>query len=191
MPAGAPGGPGGHAAPNARMIPDIDTVRDYPTGPQDRICVTIEVADGGARFAEDPRAEGRRRPHRVPCARGGVRTGRDAFPICPAMRAAAIGQRRGRNAGASWRAVGVSLVFRPQSLPADHACQRAPFLCAMRDGETVAWWSAAVSTHPVPIRSTDVALAPHRAACANPSAAARRCDALSAGATVFLPRGTA
>ena len=39
---------------NARMtpIPDIDTVRDYLTGLQDRICAAIEVADGGARFHE-------------------------------------------------------------------------------------------------------------------------------------------
>ena len=41
-------------------IPSIDTVRDYLTGLQDRICTAIELADGGARFVEDAwtRAEG-------------------------------------------------------------------------------------------------------------------------------------
>ena len=32
---------------------DFDAVRDYLTGLQDRICAAVEVADGGARFAED------------------------------------------------------------------------------------------------------------------------------------------
>ena len=42
------------------QISDIDTVRDYLTGLQDRICAAIETADGGARFTEDrwQRAEG-------------------------------------------------------------------------------------------------------------------------------------
>ena len=35
------------------QIPDIDTVRDYLTGLQDRICTAIEDADGSARFVED------------------------------------------------------------------------------------------------------------------------------------------
>ena len=35
------------------QISDIDTVRDYLTGLQDRICAAIETADGGARFTED------------------------------------------------------------------------------------------------------------------------------------------
>ena len=34
-------------------IPAIDTVRDYLTGLQDRICAAIEAADGHARFVED------------------------------------------------------------------------------------------------------------------------------------------
>ena len=34
-------------------IPAIDTVRDYLTGLQDRICAAIEAADGHARFMED------------------------------------------------------------------------------------------------------------------------------------------
>ena len=34
-------------------LPAIDTVRDYLTGLQDRICTAIEQLDGGARFIED------------------------------------------------------------------------------------------------------------------------------------------
>ena len=43
-------------------------------------------------------------------------------------------------AGASWRAVGVSLVFHPRNpyMPTTHANVR--HFRAMRDGETVAWW---------------------------------------------------
>ena len=39
---------------------DIDSVRDYLTALQDRICSAIETADGSARFQEDrwERAEG-------------------------------------------------------------------------------------------------------------------------------------
>ena len=41
-------------------ISDIDSVRDYLTGLQDRICTAIETADGSATFVEDAwtRAEG-------------------------------------------------------------------------------------------------------------------------------------
>ncbi|WP_410584370.1 coproporphyrinogen III oxidase, partial [Bacillus sp. SIMBA_005] len=39
---------------------DFDSVRDYLTGLQGRICTAIEQADGRATFVEDPwqRAEG-------------------------------------------------------------------------------------------------------------------------------------
>ena len=41
---------------------DIDAVRDYLTGLQDRICAALEELDGSARFAEDRvDARGRRR----------------------------------------------------------------------------------------------------------------------------------
>jgi coproporphyrinogen III oxidase len=128
----------------------FDDIRDYLTGLQDRICAAIEAADGGARFAEDAwqRDPGDTGSH----LRGGGRTrvlregavfeqagigfsdvSGDRLP--PSATAA-----RPELAGASWQAVGVSLVFHPRNpyLPTTHANVR--HFRALRDGETVAWW---------------------------------------------------
>src|SRR6187549_863884 len=132
------------------QIPDIDLVRDYLTGLQDRICAAIETADGDARFVEDAwqRAPDDASTH----LRGGGRTrilrGDGVFEqagigfsdvsgtkLPPSATAA-----RPELAGASWRAVGVSLVFHPHNpyLPTTHANVR--HFRAERGGETVAWW---------------------------------------------------
>ncbi len=121
----------------------ISDVRDYLTGLQDRICASIEAADGGATFHEDHwrREEG-----------GGGRTrvlkdgavfeqagigfsdvqGRTLPPSATASRP--------ELAGASWRAMGVSLVFHPRNpyVPTTHANVR--HFRAERDGEVVGWW---------------------------------------------------
>lgn len=141
----------GHpSVPGHVPVEEFDAVRDYLTGLQDRICAAIEAADGTARFREDawrrePGASGSR-------LRGGGRTrvlrdgavfeqagigfsdvSGDALP--PSATAS-----RPELAGASWRAVGVSLVFHPRNpyLPTTHANVR--HFRAMRDGRTVAWW---------------------------------------------------
>jgi coproporphyrinogen III oxidase len=133
---------------------DIDRVRDYLTGLQDRICATIETADGSARFAED---NWTREPDGA-CADGNKLTsggGRTRI-----LREGAVFEQAGIGfsdvsgtklppsataarpelAGASWRAVGVSLVFHPRNphVPTTHANVR--HFRAVRDGETVAWW---------------------------------------------------
>src|SRR3546814_20670820 len=41
------------APPTMHRMEDIDRVRDYLTGLQDRICAAIEAVDGQATFAED------------------------------------------------------------------------------------------------------------------------------------------
>lgn len=132
---------------------DIETVRDYLTGLQDRICGAVEQADGAARFVEDAwsRDQDGGAPGATPI-RGGGRTrilregavfeqagvgfsdvSGDTLP--PSASAA-----RPELAGASWRAVGVSLVLHPRNphVPTTHANVR--HFQAQRDGETVAWW---------------------------------------------------
>ena len=126
-----------------RRMEDIDRVRDYLTGLQDRICTTIEAADGGARFAEDSWAReegggGRTRVLREGAVfeQAGIGFSDVSGTTLPPSATAA----RPELAGASWRAVGVSLVFHPRNphIPTTHANVR--HFRAERDGETVAWW---------------------------------------------------
>ena len=125
------------------QISDIDTVRDYLTGLQDRICAAIETADGGARFTENSwqRAEGGGGRTRV-LRDGSVfeQAGIGFSDVSGSKLPPSASAARPELAGASWRAVGVSLVFHPRNpyLPTTHA--KVSQFRAMRDGETVAWW---------------------------------------------------
>ena len=167
--------------------PGFDDVRDYLTGLQDRICAAIEAADGGAASARTwlhaatEGGGGRTRILRE--ARCSSRRA-SASPMCPA-RSCRRRRRAARPelAGASWRAVGVSLVFHPRNpyVPTTHANVR--HFRAVRDGETVAWWfGGGFDLTPVlSVRRGRAALAPHRARhCASRSAARalRRAQAL-------------
>ena len=137
---------------NAGMttLPALDSVRDYLTGLQDRICTAIEHADGGARFVEDAwqRADDDASTH----LRGGGRTrilrdggvfeqaGIGFSDVSGTQLPPSATAARPELVGASWRAVGVSLVFHPRNpyVPTTHANVR--HFRAERDGETVAWW---------------------------------------------------
>ena len=128
---------------------DITPVRDYLTDLQDRICAAIEAADGGARFREDAWA---RPPGDPSPIRGGGRTrvlrdgavfeqaGIGFSDVSGDRLPPSASAHRPELAGASWRAVGVSLVFHPRNpyLPTTHANVR--HFRAEREGETVAWW---------------------------------------------------
>jgi len=122
---------------------DIARVRDYLTGLQDRLCAAIERVDGAAAFREDAwtRAEGGGGRTRIlrdgaVFEQAGVGFSDVSGTTLPPSATAA----RPELAGASWRAVGVSLVFHPRNphVPATHANVR--HFRAVRDGETVAWW---------------------------------------------------
>lgn len=130
---------------NLRMnsIPDISTVHAYLTGLQDRICSAIEAADGSATFQEDhwTRSEGGGGRTRVlrdgaVFEQAGIGFSNVTGSTLPPSATAA----RPELAGASWHAVGVSLVFHPKNpyLPTTHANVR--HFRALRDGEPVAWW---------------------------------------------------
>ncbi len=123
--------------------PNFLRVRDYLTGLQDRICTAIEGADGQAKFVEDvwQRAEGGGGRTRIlrdgaVFEQAGIGFSDVSGTTLPTSATAA----RPELAGASWRAVGVSLVFHPRNpyLPTTHANVR--HFRAIRDGETVAWW---------------------------------------------------
>jgi coproporphyrinogen III oxidase len=122
---------------------DIDAVRDYLTGLQDRICTALEELDGSARFAEDPwvRTEGGGGRTRI--LRDGAlfeQAGVGFSDVFGTTLPPSASVARPELAGASWRAVGVSLVLHPRNpyVPTTHANVR--HFRAMRDGETVAWW---------------------------------------------------
>ncbi len=123
--------------------PNFLRVRDYLTGLQDRICTAIEGADGQVKFVEDvwERAEGGGGRTRIlrdgaVFEQAGIGFSDVSGTTLPPSATAA----RPELAGASWRAVGVSLVFHPRNpyLPTTHANVR--HFRAIRDGETVAWW---------------------------------------------------
>ena len=121
----------------------FDTVRDWLLGLQDRICAAIEALDGAARFREDAwtRAEGGGGRTRV-LREGAVfeQAGIGFSDVSGTKLPPSASVARPELAGASWRAVGVSLVFHPRNphVPTTHANVR--HFRAMRDGETVAWW---------------------------------------------------
>ena len=122
---------------------EIDAVRDYLTGLQGRVCAAVEALDGAARFVEDAwqREEGGGGRTRIlrdgnVFEQAGVGFSDVSGTSLPPSASAA----RPELAGASWRAVGVSLVLHPRNpyVPTTHANVR--HFRAMRDGRTVAWW---------------------------------------------------
>ena len=99
-------------------IPSIDTIRAYLTGLQDRICSAIAAADGGASFSEDvwQRAEGGGGRTRI--LRDGAvfeQAGIGFSDVSGSTLPPSASVARPELAGASWRAVGVSLVFHPRN----------------------------------------------------------------------------
>ncbi len=143
---------GGIGPPYNGVMQDIDTVRHYLTGLQDRICAALEQVDGGTRFVEDAWTRDAGADAGAAALRGGGRTRilrdgavfeqagvgfSDVFgdTLPPAATVA-----RPELADAAWRAVGVSLVLHPRNphVPTTH-CNVRHFR-AQRDGETVAWW---------------------------------------------------
>jgi len=122
---------------------DFDRVRQYLTGLQDRICAAIEAVDGGARFVEDAWTRDEGGGGRTRILRDGAvfeQAGIGFSDVSGTQLPPAATAARPELAGATWRAVGVSLVFHPRNphVPTTHANVR--HFRAQRDGETVAWW---------------------------------------------------
>ncbi|MEO6139068.1 MAG: oxygen-dependent coproporphyrinogen oxidase [Luteimonas sp.] len=122
---------------------DFDRVRDYLTGLQDRICASVEAIDGTARFVEDAWAREEGGGGRTRILRDGAvfeQAGVGFSDVSGTSLPPSASAARPELAGASWRAVGMSLVLHPRNpyVPTTHANVR--HFRAMRDGETVAWW---------------------------------------------------
>ena len=148
---------------------DIDAVRDYLTGLQDRICAALEALDGSARFAEDrvARPEGGGGRTRVLRDGARVRAGRRRIFGCVRARRCRLGQRaRDRNWPArSWRALGVSLVLHPRNpyVPTTHANVRHFQRDARRRDRSVVVRRRLRPDAVLSVRRGRAALAPRRA----------------------------
>lgn len=121
----------------------IDTVRDGLAGLQDRLCLALETADGGARFAEDAWTRPEGGGGRTRILRDGAvfeQAGIGFSDVSGETLPPSASAARPELAGASWRAVGVSLVLHPRNpyVPTTHMNVR--HFRAQRAGETVAWW---------------------------------------------------
>lgn len=122
---------------------EIGSVRDYLTGLQDRTCAAIEQADGAARFVEDAWKRDEGGGGRTRILRDGAvfeQAGVGFSDVSGSTLPPSASAARPELAGASWHAVGVSLVLHPRNphAPTSHANVR--HFRAQRDGETVAWW---------------------------------------------------
>ena len=124
--------------------PDIDAVKTYLTGLQDRICAELEEEDGEGRFAEDNWTResggggGRTRvlADGKVFEQGGVNFSHVSGGSLPASATAHRPELAGRN----FQAMGVSLVIHPHNpyVPTSHANVR--FFIAEKDGEDPIWW---------------------------------------------------
>jgi coproporphyrinogen III oxidase len=122
---------------------EIGSVRNYLTGLQDRICAAIEQADGAARFVEDAWKRDEGGGGRTRILRDGAvfeQAGVGFSDVSGSTLPPSASAARPELAGASWRAVGVSLVLHPRNphVPTTHVNVR--HFRAQRDGQTVAWW---------------------------------------------------
>ena len=122
---------------------DIDAVRDWLVGLQDRLCSTLESVDGGARFAEDVWTRPEGGAGRTRLLRDGAlfeQAGIGFSDVAGAALPPSASAARPELAGASWRALGVSLVLHPRNpyVPTTHLNVR--HFRAQRAGATVAWW---------------------------------------------------
>jgi coproporphyrinogen III oxidase len=125
------------------MKPDTVAVRTYLLGLQERITALVEAADGGAQFSRDrwERSEGGGGESRVLrdgrlLEQGGVGFSHVAGATLPASAT----QARPELAGASFEALGVSVVLHPLNpyVPTTHMNVR--FFAAHQDGLPAAWW---------------------------------------------------
>jgi coproporphyrinogen III oxidase len=123
----------------------LAAVESYLRGLQDRICVALADADGGAAFAEDAWT---REGHLQGLGRSRVlkdgvvfeQAGVGFSDVGGAALPAAASAMRPELAGASWRALGVSVVVHPRNphVPTSHANVR--YFEARPPGGEPVWW---------------------------------------------------
>jgi coproporphyrinogen III oxidase len=123
--------------------PNVDAVVAYLRELQSRLCTALEEVDGSARFTCDrwERSEGGGGDTRV-LAGGAVfeQAGVNFSHVTGATLPPSATAQRPELAGASWIALGVSLVIHPANpyVPTTHANVR--FFSAAAEGRAAAWW---------------------------------------------------
>ena len=123
--------------------PDVEAVRQYLLGLQDRICQALEDDDGQARFEEDAwrREQGGGGRTRV-LAGGAVfeQAGVNFSHVFGSEMPASATAHRPELAGRRFQAMGVSLVIHPQNpyVPTSHANVR--FFLAEKEDAAPVWW---------------------------------------------------
>tara|TARA_B100000749_G_scaffold117377_1_gene90014 strand:- start:37 stop:963 length:927 start_codon:yes stop_codon:yes gene_type:complete len=132
--------------------PDIQAVKDYLTGLQERICQRLEAVDGQASFIRDSwqRPEGGGGISRV-LADGGVieKGGVNFSHVMGETMPASATAHRPHLAGAPWQAMGVSLVIHPNNpyVPTSHANVRF-FIATPEDSAPVYWFGGGYDLTP-------------------------------------------
>jgi coproporphyrinogen III oxidase len=127
----------------ARQSGQIDQVRAFLRGLQDRICFNLETAEGSARFAEDTwlRPEGGGGRSRV-LKQGAVfeQAGVGFSEVGGAQLPPSASAQRPAIAGRAWNALGVSLVLHPRNpyLPTAHMNVR--YFEARAENAAPVWW---------------------------------------------------
>lgn len=132
--------------------PDIQAVKDYLIGLQERICQRLEAVDGQASFIRDSwqRPEGGGGISRV-LADGGVieKGGVNFSHVMGETMPASATAHRPHLAGAPWQAMGVSLVIHPNNpyVPTTHANVRF-FIATPEDSAPVYWFGGGYDLTP-------------------------------------------
>ncbi|MCJ8320076.1 MAG: oxygen-dependent coproporphyrinogen oxidase [Colwellia sp.] len=126
-----------------KKIPDISQVIEFLEQLQDRICQSLEQADGSGQFIEDKwqRKEGGGGRTRVMTNGTVVEQGGVNFSVVSGDKLPpSATAHRPELAGRTWQACGVSLVIHPKNphIPTSHANVR--FFIAEKDGEDPVWW---------------------------------------------------
>jgi len=132
--------------------PDIQAVKDYLIGLQERICQRLEAVDGQASFIRDSwqRPDGGGGISRV-LADGGVieKGGVNFSHVMGETMPASATAHRPHLAGAPWQAMGVSLVIHPNNpyVPTSHANVRF-FIATPEDSAPVYWFGGGYDLTP-------------------------------------------
>lgn len=122
---------------------NINEIREYLLGLQDRICAALEQIDAGERFIEDTWSRPEGGGGRTRVLRGGrefEQGGINFSHVLGSSLPPSASVRRPELAGCSYQAMGVSLVIHPVNpyVPTSHMNVR--FFLAEKAGQDPVWW---------------------------------------------------
>jgi coproporphyrinogen III oxidase len=131
-----------NSTPSQNKAPDISIVIEFLKQLQDKICQSLEQADGSGKFIEDNwNKEGGGGRTRVMTNGDVIEQGGVNFSVVSGDKLPpSATAHRPELAGRTWQACGVSLVIHPKNphIPTSHANVR--FFIAEKAGEAPVWW---------------------------------------------------